>query len=737
MEGAGMSDTDIIREALDYIPANDRDLWVKMAMSVKSELGEAGFELWDAWSRQDDGYNPADAKSVWKSAKANGKITAGTLFWYAKDSGWGGQAPKRQLTDEQRASRAAEIRRQKEETERLYKLASLRALRIYENAQDAPASSAYFRRKGISPPQGVKHIDGLTSRAFGFDPDKSEWTIHGLLVPIIDRTGTIISLQLIPDAPDGRKLFMPGGKTGGGFHVLGQVSGAATVLIAEGLATGQSLRQATGVVVVVAFSASNLPSVARTVRSVAAAATIIICGDDDAAGRKYAAIAAKEANARVIFPGQGVNDFNDLHQAHGIDAVRTAVLGEDVAAVEDNEDWRAELIIKHKDDGTQAIPCRVHNLILILTYAAGFAGRVRFNEFSCQPSIDGVDIDDVGPVVIKAEIEKQWVAEKVPTGDVLDALSVVASRNTYHPVREYLRGLVWDGVERIPHFFAHYCGCPRDAYHIGVALSLFISAVARIFKPGCKVDTMVILESAQGMGKSKLWIALFGVNWCAELTASLSDKDFYSGLRGVWCMDFAELDAFSRSETTQIKRILTSQSDNYRQHYGRANKTFPRQCIFVGGTNRDDWHTDATGARRFLPVTVLEKIDVDAVAGVRDQLWAEAVVRFNRGETWWDIPDAESRQDQSYSRDPWEWPIQYHLESVYQSAARNEYGAVLRTTVERILRDVLELDYGRQTRREEMRVAAILKRAGWVRNKKGKSWGYVPSTAWLEDRMNE
>jgi putative DNA primase/helicase len=239
---------------------------------------------------------------------------------------------------------------------------------------------------------------------------------------------------------------------------------------------------------------------------------------------------------------------------------------------------------------------------------------------------------------------------------------------------------------------------------MGVALSLFISAVARIFKPGCKVDTMVILEGAQGTGKTKLWLTLFAP-WCAEITAALSDKDFITGLRGVWCADFSELDAFSKAETTQIKRILTAQSDHYRPHYGRAHTTYPRQCIFVGGTNRDDWNKDETGARRFLPIRLRQDIDIAGVAAAREQLLAEAVVRFRRGETWWDIPGAAAHQDASYQGDPWDEPIREYLLGHTQ------------TSMADVLRVCLKIDLGRQTRADQMRASAVLKRSGWARRR--------------------
>lgn len=585
--------------------------------------------------------------------------------------------------------------------------AALRASRLYEQALPIEVAP-YLTRKGITCPEGVRGIEGMSSKAFGFEGNERQ--ISGLVVPLRNRDGHIRSLQIIPHDASHPKLFMKGGQVASCFHALGDLATAQRILVAEGLATAQSLREAiTGAAAVAAFSAGNLPEVAKTVRALNATAEIVICADDDPAGRKGAETAVAATQGRMVLPTHGVNDFNDLHTTQGLSAVRAAVLGDD-----DNQDWRADLIIHHKKDGTQAIPCRVHNLILILKHAQEFKGRFRFNDFSGKPAIDGQDMDDVGPIAIKAALEKQWIPEKIPSADVMDALQVVASHSTFHPVRDYLNSLVWDGTERIPFFFEDFCGSVRDAYHCAVARSLFVSAVARIFKPGCKVDTMVILESPQGRGKSQLWLTLFG-DWCSEVTSSLSDKDFYSGMRGYWCLDFAELDAFSRAEATQIKRILSSQSDNYRPHYGRAARNFPRQCIFVGGTNRDDWHTDATGARRFLPVKITAQIDIDAMRNARDQLWAEAVVRFNQGETWWEIPDAEEHQEESYVGDPWD-------ERVIDFC----YGRDRVTTAEILGEACLRIDHGRQTRADQMRVAAILKRQGRTRKHLGGGkWAYV------------
>ncbi len=613
----------------------------------------------------------------------------------------------RKLTQAELKDIEAQKKRALEDEKKRRQAAALRAQRIYEQAASDVSYSAYLARKGIDCPDGVRAVQGLSSRALGFDGD--EFQVSGLIVPMRDRSGEIRSLQLIPEDAHRQKLFLRGGQTAGCFHVLGSIAGAQRVLIAEGLATAQSGRQATGLPAVVAFSAHNLPSVARAVRAQNATAEILILVDDDEAGRKYSAEAAHAGDGRAVMPGHGCNDFNDLHAERGLADVRAAILGEQ----EEDASWRADLITKHKEDGTSTTPCRVHNLILILRHAREFRGRVRLNEFSAQISIDGRDIDDVGPVRIKALLERAWIKEKVPTGDVVESMAVVASESPYHPVREYLDALRWDGIERIPSFFEDHFGCPRDPYHIAVALSLFISAVARIYRPGCKVDTMVILESIQGTGKTKLWIALFG-EWSAEVTSSLNDKDFFSGLRGVWCADFGELDQFSKAETTRIKQVITQTYDHYRPHYGRQHQRFARQCIFVGGTNQDGWQTDPTGARRFLPIRVRQAIDVDAIAAARDQLWAEAVARFRRGETWWHIPDAQAHQEEAYQGDPWEAPV------VSGIIGRHA------VTVAEILGDFLGIDIGKQTRADQMRVAAILKRAGWERKRAPTGWVYRP-----------
>ena len=642
----------------------------------------------------------------------------------------------RQLTAEEWADTEAKKKQALADEKKRREQAALRAQRLYDEAVRDVTFSAYLERKGIQCPEGVRAVQGVPSKAFGFNGD---WMVSGLLVPMRDRSGAIKSLQVIPDEEKRIKLFMKGGQSAACFHAMGEIEGAKRILIGEGLATAQSAREATDAAALVAFSAGNLPDVAEIARSMNATAEIIILGDDDEAGRMKSAEAAHRAQGRAVFPGQGCNDFNDLHVAHGLKAVRTAILGAEDQD-DDDIDWRAELIIKHKDDGTQIIPCRVHNLIQILTHAPEFKGRIQFNEFSGQVALDGKDLDDIGPVKIKALLERGWIKEKVSSGEVVEALSVVAHQSPFHPVRAWLDSLSWDGEPRIETFCSKYLGVPDDAYHKAVINALFVSAVLRIYKPGCKVDTMTILQGIQGLGKSKFFMALFDP-WYAEITDSLNSKDFFIGLSGVWCADFGELDQFSKADSTRIKQILSSQADNYRGLWKGYHKKHPRQSIFVGGTNLDRWNNDATGGRRFLPIRIERTIDVDAVAAIKDQLFAEAAftVKADPGR-WWDIPNAAEHQEEIYVGDTWDEIIGKWLSEQYAEWSMDPYLQAKRPefyyTTAQIIDLALKLDHGKHERTYQTRVGQSLTRLGWIKGKQRRIKGvptrpYFPSQEWV------
>ena len=578
--------------------------------------------------------------------------------------------------------------------------AALRAQRVYAQAE-TEGQSNYLTRKGITLPDGVRFISNMPSVALGY---KSAWTITGMLVPVFNPAGDIMSLQIITNAEADNKSFLKNGATSGGWFAVGDWQKAQCVVIAEGLATSQSIYEASGHPCVTAFNAGNLPKVAAMVRNKNALAKILLAVDGDKAGREASEKAAKQVNAELIEAPDGM-DWNDVHVAEGLGVVRKAFVTDEITDL-----WKADLIVKNKSDGTQSIPCRAHNLILTLRNDLEFKGRIRLNELSNQLCIDGRESSDADITLIKAAFEKRHISDRVSTTDVLDALGVVAAENAFHPVREYLSSLTWDGKIRVVNLFSEYYGAEDTDYNAAVSNSFLVSSVARIMSPGCQVDTAVILEGGQGNRKSSSLSTLFSPSWHSEITASVTDKDFYQNLRGKWCMEFGELSAFKKSDAAHIKQIITARYDNYRASYARFNKDNPRHCIFTGSTNEQTYLTDPTGGRRFLPV-VCKRIDIEAIQRDRDQLWAEALARYKSGATWWDIPDAQREQDKRFQEDSWENNILYWLDDIQVKHMLET--KTLTTSV--ILSNALGIDIARHDKSAQTRVGAIMTRLGFKR----------------------
>ena len=223
---------------------------------------------------------------------------------------------------------------------------------------------------------------------------------------------------------------------------------------------------------------------------------------------------------------------------------------------------------------------------------------------------------------------------------------MVARDIMHHPVRERLNGLKWDGTARLDSWLTDYLGVePATGYDAEksqahrytseVGLRWLISAVARVYQPGCKADHCLILEGPQGVGKSTAAATLALEDaWFADEIADLGTKDSAQDLRGKWIIELGELSALKRGEIERVKAFMSRKVDHYRPSYGRRSQDFPRQCVFIGITNADAYLGDETGGRRFWPVKV-GKIDLEKLKADREQLWAEAVAAYRAGEKWW------------------------------------------------------------------------------------------------------
>lgn len=313
------SPADRIRDALKFVPASDRGIWVNMAMAVKSELGDAGFELWDAWSQQDDSYQSGDALAVWRSVKANGKMTIGTLFHEAKSHGWQDDGTHRKPTAEELAEnrRIAAERAEIEEAEIAKQRAgtAAKAAAIWRASRPASPENPYLARKQVSPVATLREIDaGAAAAILGYLPKSNGESLAGVLLVIPVKVGAALSTLELVDG-DGRKAALAGRgtKTGGYWAAQPLPAGdgaGLTLLIGEGVATVLSGKESTGHPAVAALSASNLLKVARAMRERLPAATLILLADlvkATGAPDPHAIEAAQSVGGKLAVPDFGTD----------------------------------------------------------------------------------------------------------------------------------------------------------------------------------------------------------------------------------------------------------------------------------------------------------------------------------------------------------------------------------------------------------------------------------------------
>ena len=421
-------------------------------------------------------------------------------------------------------------------------------------------------------------------------------------------------------------------------------------------------------------------------------------------------------------------------------------------AVHDAADWLSEFRRTPKG----VITPTLFNTLHVLENDPEWNEVLAFDQFSYRitkrktPPIvsagtgEWVDIDDTA---LQVYLTKTYGFEaKKPT--VMDAVMHVAHAHPFHPVREWLEGLQHDGVPRLQTLLGEYFGCAHTAglaplrredpgaylrlmrYLELASVKWLVGAVARVMRPGCKLDTMVVLEGGQGVFKSTAFRVLFGNDWFSDSKLTIGDKDALAQMQGKWCYEMAEMDAHRKADDTAFKQFLSSQVDRVRWHYGKRAEDVPRQSIFVGTTNMDQYGKDETGMRRVWPA-LAGKVLVEALKRDRDQLFAEAVALFAAGVSWWvsrdvyvlepddhleldrpwrewDLFDAQGEQRQT--QDAWDAPIAEWIEK--------NNGLPFITTAQ-VMGEGLKLDMARWTPPEQKRVNAILKRMGWRSKKVG------------------
>jgi len=372
--------------------------------------------------------------------------------------------------------------------------------------------------------------------------------------------------------------------------------------------------------------------------------------------------------APCVAPGGYEHASHDPGRVVDVDAMLQALedlragVADDLEAHAPDPDVWGMLDVRRGKDG-EILGAHPHhaNLVLILRHDRRQRGRLTYDAFLESGNIDGRPVGDVDVLHMM-----EWVGGVYgihPTKDRLsDAIRQVCHETTTHALQDYLRGLEWDGVPRVQDLLWKYMGCRNAADGLSqvYARRWMVSAVARALKPGCKVDTMLILKGPQGARKSTGFRVLGG-DWFSDSHIPIGTDDAAQALQGVWIQELPELDSMRRKEVTAIKAFIAAQEDHFRRRFDRFWTDRPRQSVLVGTTNEDSFLADATGSRRFWVREVVGRVDIEALERDRDQLWAEAVRMFGDGVQWWLTDEEDSQRTEDNEAYQIEYPWQTDL----------------------------------------------------------------------------
>jgi predicted P-loop ATPase len=418
------------------------------------------------------------------------------------------------------------------------------------------------------------------------------------------------------------------------------------------------------------------------------------------------------------------NDRVDINQAD-VQSIKLKRLREKrMVDFEGPNRWKLNFI--YNDNGE--IKADIGNAKLVLEHDSRWRGVLGYCDFSYRVLKRSPPPFDNGVVGEWTDSDTDrfriWLSENYrftpKAADALGAIVVMAESNRFHPVREYLTGLKWDRICRLDQWLYSYMGATFDTYSALVGRMFLIGAVARVMRPPVKMDTVIIFEGLQGIGKSTALKILAG-DWFSDTPFVLGDKDGFQQMQGVWIVELAELDSFNKADHTRAKQFFGSQVDRYRPSYGRLTQTFPRQCVFAGSTNQDAYLRDATGNRRYWPVACT-KMDAAALSADRDQLWAEAYQRYLQGDTWW--PEDKHKeifseqQENRFDADVWEELIDEWLSRITKN----------RVLMSEIMEDALGLEAAQMKPPEQKRIGQIMSHLKWekvrARVAGGRETGY-------------
>lgn len=351
-----------------------------------------------------------------------------------------------------------------------------------------------------------------------------------------------------------------------------------------------------------------------------------------------------------------------------------------------------------------------------------FAGRFKFNELLREVELDNkpADLD-----LFHTQIFNKY-SLNIGRNNAYDFAVNFAKENSYHPVRDYLNGIKDDTtLINIRHLSAYFFYTVNPLFDT-MLYKFLIGSVARIYHPGCKMDTALILQGKQGIGKSSFFSSIFGEKFHNGSLGSTSRDDLLIMSKS-WCSEFAELESItSKKQAGEVKAFLSCATDIYREPYARTTKSHPRQSVICGTVNDCQFLTDVTGNRRFWVIPVNKEIDTKEVEKLRDSIWYQAKLAYEAGEKWWltreDEKESEELNQVHLHDDSWDSEkLDNHLRGL----------ELIGVTVRDLLIKQIEIEEKDITKIHEMRIAKILSRKGWTKKRVRK--GAVLSVKWYCD----
>lgn len=407
----------------------------------------------------------------------------------------------------------------------------------------------------------------------------------------------------------------------------------------------------------------------------------------------------------------------------------------------EEEYWRARL---RRAEKSGAVLPALDNVFSILLNDEAWQGVLGFEQFSGRVmKLKPPPFDEGGAVGEWTDRDDSrcvlWLGQRYgfsPKPDItMEAAFLVAERNPYHVVRDYLESVrtKWDRKPRLRSWLIDYLYVEDTEYARLVGFKWLLGAIGRVMRPGCKMDNILILEGKQDAGKSRAFGLLFGQDWFTDAHITIGDKDTYVVMQGKWVIELAELDALNKADSSLAKKFFTTAVDTFRPPYGRRAIDVPRQWVACGTVNFDAYLKDESGNRRYWPVKAADVLDLVGLARDRDQLWAEAFTEYLEWEraneeaggllpTPWQVTQDEKpmfavEQEARYEGDVYETMIARHLHDM----TGNEI------TTEQILSEVLKLEISKWTPAEQRRIGKALKSIGWVRKRRSsgaREWFY-------------